>query len=501
MAEQPATRTAIARTALPVGASAALQRKCACGTHTSGASQCTECKKKKHATAQARLRISGAADNHEREADQVADHVLAACTPPGTHHIVPGIQRLSTRSGTQAGIAPPSVESVLASPGVPLEPALRRDMEQRFGRDFSGVRVHSGPAAEQSTRDVDAYAYTVGSSIVFGAGQFAPQTRAGRHLLAHELTHVVQQGGAPVPALQRACRSAAQCAAPSAGNAVQFGTTVEAESESNAVASGGAVGANGHAACLRPRHAQRATNFEALATTAGLGATIAPGIDGFFINACLSANDGANNAPCSEFPGGAPAGTDPTHFCVQLHTTDEDLAIRLPAQPRPLGDADLRQFLWITASVAHESQHNRFDASAGTIVPAAADCSVNTPVPSAHGAQIESLLSEISAEIAEFDVYFRNSVTNPSRSSTFAMQSEEHNIAVPRRGQTGPTENILGNIKDMQCVCSCATVDRFIENVFTQASAGWTPAERTEFKRAMTDFMPSFWPRSLQVRR
>lgn len=494
-------QAATPRLAPPHGIGALLQRKCACGTHTSGTGQCAECRKKPQSPLQARLRVNDAADRYEREADRVADHVLAGHASPPTDRTAPRIQRLSEREDAQAGEAPPSVERALASPGVPLEPALRSDMERRFGHDFSRVRIHAGPLAEQSARDVDAYAYTVGPRVVFGEGQFAPDTPAGRHLLAHELTHVVQQDAAPAPALQRACRSGPQCAAPSTGNAVEFGTQVEAESEQNAVASGGAVGANGHAACLLPRHGQRATNFETLATTAGLGATIAPGIDGFFINACLSARDGAANGPCSDFPGGAPAGTHPDHFCVQLHTTDEDLAIRLRAQPRPLGDADLRQFLWITASVAHESQHNRFDANAGTIVPAAADCSINTPVPSVPGATIESLLSEISAEIAEFDVYFRNSVTNPSRSSTFAMQSEEHNIAVPRRGQTGPTENILGNIKDMQCVCSCATVDRFVENVFAQASTGWTPAEQTEFKRAMTDFMPSFWPRSLQVRR
>lgn len=421
---------------------------------------------------------------------------------PGRKKDDPMLMRKATASSVDAGAAPPIVHEVLAGSGHLLDSDTRAFMEDRFGHDFSRVRIHTDVKAAESARDVDAHAYTVGSSIVFDTGQFAPMTRTGRHLLAHELAHVVQQDGAPDFAVQRACRSAAQCAAPSAGNAAQFGVTVEAESEANAVASGGAVGANGHATCLLPRHGQRATNFETLATTAGLGATIAPGIDGFFINACLSANDGASNAPCPDFPGGAPAHTDPAHFCVQLHTTDEDLAIRLRAQPRPLGDADLRNFLWITSSVAHESQHNRFDANAATIVPPAADCNVNTPVPIAHGAPVESLLSEISAEIAEFDVYFRNSTSNPSRSSTFAMQSEEHDIAI-RNGQNAPGggENILGNIKDMQCVCACATVDRFVENVFAQASSAWTPAERAEFKKGMTDFIPGFWPRSLQQRR
>jgi hypothetical protein len=71
-------------------------------------------------------------------------------------------------------------------------------MEQRFGHDFSQVRVHSGPVAEQSARDVSAYAYTVGYNLVFGEGRFAPGTHEGRRLIAHELTHVIQQAGRPL---------------------------------------------------------------------------------------------------------------------------------------------------------------------------------------------------------------------------------------------------------------------------------------------------------------
>jgi hypothetical protein len=66
-------------------------------------------------------------------------------------------------------------------------------MEQRFGQDFSAVRVHSGAVAEQSALEANAYAYTAGHHIVFGAKRFAPGTHEGRRLLAHELTHVVQQ--------------------------------------------------------------------------------------------------------------------------------------------------------------------------------------------------------------------------------------------------------------------------------------------------------------------
>ena len=76
-------------------------------------------------------------------------------------------------------------------------------MEQRFDWDFSRVRVHVGSAAEQSARDLNARAYTVGDDLVFGAGEFEPRTHEGRRLLAHELTHVVQQSGAEANVVRR----------------------------------------------------------------------------------------------------------------------------------------------------------------------------------------------------------------------------------------------------------------------------------------------------------
>ncbi len=92
--------------------------------------------------------------------------------------------------------SPPSVASTLTNPGRRLETSVRREMEDRFGHDFSRVRVHSGPEAEQSARDLGAHAYTLGNNIVFGPGKFEPASQAGKRLLAHELTHVVQQSSA-----------------------------------------------------------------------------------------------------------------------------------------------------------------------------------------------------------------------------------------------------------------------------------------------------------------
>lgn len=164
-----------------------LQRKCACGNRSAGG-ECTACAKKKNTL----QRNPGKVESNI-SLGQEANQVLKK----PAHSIVPGtplhIQRYARQAAENTFTAPPSVDRVLSSPGRPLESSLRNDMEKHFDRDFSQVRIHSGIAAEQSAREVNANAYTAGNNIVFGAGQFAPETHGGRRLIAHEMTHVVQQ--------------------------------------------------------------------------------------------------------------------------------------------------------------------------------------------------------------------------------------------------------------------------------------------------------------------
>jgi hypothetical protein len=94
---------------------------------------------------------------------------------------------------TELTAAPPIVQEVLRAPGHPLDSATRTIMGAGFGYDFSQVKIHTDTKAGQSARAVNALAYTVGRDVVFGIGQYAPETGAGRRLLAHEMTHVVQQ--------------------------------------------------------------------------------------------------------------------------------------------------------------------------------------------------------------------------------------------------------------------------------------------------------------------
>jgi hypothetical protein len=161
--------------------------------------------------AQGKLRIGAVDDPLEREADHAAEQVMrmpATGTSQGALQLSRkcddceangGLQKKPGSAQPASGEAPASVGQVLHSPGRPLDPATRAYFEPRFGRDFSYVRVHAGPAAAQSAGEVDAHAYTVGQDIVFASGRLAPESTEGRRLIAHELAHVVQQSDGSTP--------------------------------------------------------------------------------------------------------------------------------------------------------------------------------------------------------------------------------------------------------------------------------------------------------------
>jgi hypothetical protein len=131
------------------------------------------------------------------EAEQVSGRVMetASLAPTSIAGGPSGGPRGAKISSAGRGsMTPPaSVQGALGSGGQPLDEATRRFMEPRFGHDFSQVRVHRGGTANQSARELNARAYTVGRQIVFGDGQFSARTGEGLRLIAHELTHVVQQ--------------------------------------------------------------------------------------------------------------------------------------------------------------------------------------------------------------------------------------------------------------------------------------------------------------------
>src|SRR5262249_37700462 len=117
-----------------------------------------------------------------------------------------GLQRSVGNSG-MAGVLDEErspVHDVLSAGGQPLAPEVRGEMEERLGHDFGDVRVHTDNAANESAKSVSAHAYTVGSNVVFQRDKYDPSSTAGKTMLVHELTHVVQQragavDGTPAP--------------------------------------------------------------------------------------------------------------------------------------------------------------------------------------------------------------------------------------------------------------------------------------------------------------
>ncbi len=176
---------------------------------------------------QPRLVVGASNDVFEREADQVAEAVMqmpdgAVLSGPAGREYDAVRAKSAEENESIAYELPEEEEEKLVSlkadgdgevplpgglddriralegGGVPLGEGERAFFEPRFGADFSQVRIHTGSSAEETVRSLNALAFTFGQDIVFGAGQYAPDTAAGRQLLAHELVHTVQQNGRKV---------------------------------------------------------------------------------------------------------------------------------------------------------------------------------------------------------------------------------------------------------------------------------------------------------------
>lgn len=185
---------------------------------------------------QTKLTVNEPGDQYEQEADRVAGSVMRVLESPqpeassafsGQGEIK--VQRMCAdcekekdlhtkrisdsvfRQGEGAAEAAPEVESAIDQArggGSALDSAVQRQMGAAFGADFSGVRVHTDGQADTLNRSVSAVAFTTGQDIFFRQGAYSPESSSGKQLLAHELTHVVQQNGASILSpqhLQRAC--------------------------------------------------------------------------------------------------------------------------------------------------------------------------------------------------------------------------------------------------------------------------------------------------------
>jgi len=188
-------------------------------------------------TIQKKLNVGSANDSYEVEADKVADKVMKMSEPspqvthtgallqrkcahceqeeklrmkPLAESISPLIQRSSKESG---GVAPSHIESQINSSrgeGSVMDHETKNFMENRFGTDFSGVKIHTGSEAVQMSRELNAQAFAVGNDIYFNEGKYSPNSDNGKHLLAHELTHTIQQTGGIGRKIQRTCGDVAE---------------------------------------------------------------------------------------------------------------------------------------------------------------------------------------------------------------------------------------------------------------------------------------------------
>ena len=153
---------------------------------------------------QPKLELTTPGDSYEREADRMADFVMRKAYSglptemPSTSSVLPPLISRRASSSTSGVAVDSATESGIHASrggGHPMPTALRSQMESGFETDFSRVRLHTGSAAEAMSNDLSAKAFTYGNDIYFNRGQYSPDTTAGQHLIAHELTHVVQQSG------------------------------------------------------------------------------------------------------------------------------------------------------------------------------------------------------------------------------------------------------------------------------------------------------------------
>jgi alpha-beta hydrolase superfamily lysophospholipase len=199
-----------------------------------------------------KLTVGAAGDKYEQEADRVATQVVQQLNSPvppvqrderndentvhrqlmeGLNSPVPGYNQntaaetfhkqplVQLKGANAGGVAPPGLEESIQreqNRGQALADSIRNPMENAFGADFGGVRIHTDNTADQLNQSMQAKAFTTGQDVFFRQGAYAPQSKGGQELLAHELTHVVQQGGNQI---QR------QWQADSRSHVSQFGAT------------------------------------------------------------------------------------------------------------------------------------------------------------------------------------------------------------------------------------------------------------------------------------
>lgn len=176
---------------------------------------CAECEKEQQqkSTLQPKLTVGQSGDKYEQEADRVADQVVNHLQTPNSSSVQakvesdrPHINPLVMRQGEGSAAVNPQIAQGIQQTrgsGQPIPQPILRSMEQAFGADFSGVRVHANSESAQLNRSLNARAFTTGQDIYFNNREYQPGNKVGQKLLAHELTHVMQQNQTLSPVIHR----------------------------------------------------------------------------------------------------------------------------------------------------------------------------------------------------------------------------------------------------------------------------------------------------------
>lgn len=404
--------------------------------------------------------------------------------------VSPSAQNKSLRN-PQAGQSLSNRIKASSGNGRPLSLQAKQKMEGAFGADFGKVLIHTGTEAIQMNKELHSQAFAHGTDIYFNRGKYRPETNSGQHLLAHELTHVVQQNPGSAGTVQRACLPAAACPAAVPGSAGSFGTAEEAAEVSPRAR-------RKRMACARATstgHAGHARQLERVLSTTD--PTAFSQIHGVFLDADMSRGTGAMVTNCADWAADSlPSGCDPPTIsgaskpCVLVHgdLNREAYKFNNTAEPNIGGLPREEWRIQTVQTLIHEAQHVIFDeASRPEPAGVSASCTRN----SIHGE-----LSELNAILSEFPTVFRAiPASGPGRTRALERLNEWFHHAI-----TNPFESIAGTLRAARCICDCSDVNTHVRDVFDFVSTGWTATEKTEFhtelRKASWDAAPHNlnWP-------
>lgn len=434
------------------------------------------------------LRISQRGDALEQQADRTADAVMSGGARPSWS--LPG--RSSSQPAPQSG-------------GRPLDSTTRSFMEPRFGHDFSRVRIHTDAEASRSARDVRAQAYTVGDHITFGEGRFAPQTAAGRKLLAHELAHVVQQEHAPARGmLQRVpiiedlprpgapCIDTPDCRKPIPGSSWDFATHPAEQSLESAeedLEKKRQAEAKKHPGKKQEKKGEHVevlvTDVEILESGSPGPApffkkvvnsqdkTLLKGVYDVFVNPAIT-RAGGQTTHCEL---ASPKPKDPNARCMELPPHVEDEAKSFDSGDKTVGGRPRDQWLTDTLGTArHEQAHGEY-----LNAPPVPE---GPPVPAKVFGSDQQIfrfeLGEMNSILSEFPIHYRRQQGTPEARDKAVR---EWLIGYINNKQEG----LAGIVKKLYCVASCGDVHDGAKKVFESQSRNWTEAERQLFLSVVGD--------------